>query len=83
MGGKNIKKLACGGIQISNLKIVQNLLAENELTKCNTNSTPLVANSDLSARCQDEEQADIKKMKIQWVCFALLLTPRISQYIGY
>ena len=45
---------------MSNPKIIQNLLAENNMLECNSKSTPYIVNADLSARRMDEEQADIK-----------------------
>lgn len=34
--GQKIERLPCGGIQISNLKIIQNFLAENKMMNGNS-----------------------------------------------
>lgn len=45
----------CGGIPISNPKIFQKLLIENEMTNCNSKCTPYVDNANLCARRPEEE----------------------------
>lgn len=57
---QKVERLPGGGIQIINPNFIQNLLIENELTNCNTKSTPYVTNDDLLERRPDEEKADVK-----------------------
>lgn len=58
--GLKITKLTCGGIQLSNPKIILKLLSEHGLTNCNPVHVPYVANADITARRPDEDRADKK-----------------------
>lgn len=58
--GQKITKLPCGGIQLSNPKIIQKLQTDQGLENCNPVQVPYVTNADITTRRSDEPPADKK-----------------------
>lgn len=56
--GQKITKLPCGGIRMSNPKIIHKMLVDHDLVGCNPVCVPYVVNADLSFRRPEEAQAD-------------------------